>query len=81
MYQYHNNIDYAFDRNINFLNELHSQLADYFLGIWGGGVKKPYELSDAQKYRFPLVEIYIGVYTVYTGTRGVGRQCIERPIT
>ena len=49
-----------FYSNINFLNELHSQLADYFLGIWGGGVEKPFECSDLQKSRFPLV-IYLKI--------------------
>ena len=42
-------------RNINFLREHHSTLADYFLGIWGG-VPKPFEYSALQRQRFFLAE-------------------------
>ncbi|KAK2159956.1 hypothetical protein LSH36_143g06049 [Paralvinella palmiformis] len=41
-------------RNLNFLQEMHSLIADYFLGIWGGGVKKPFEYSELQRQRFFL---------------------------
>ncbi len=41
-------------RNINFLNEIHSNLADYFLGIWGGK-SKPFVYSELQRQRFFLV--------------------------
>ena len=42
-------------KNINFLNEIHSNVADYFLGIWGG-VPKPFEYSELQRMRFGLDE-------------------------
>ena len=38
-------------RNLNFLSEIHSQLSEYFLGIWGGR-EKPFEYSELQKTRF-----------------------------
>ena len=41
-------------RNLNFLQETHSLIADYFQGIWGGGVKKPFEYSELQRQRFFL---------------------------
>ena len=40
-------------RNLNFVAEMHSCLADYFLGLWGGK-PKPFEYSDLQRSRFFL---------------------------
>ncbi len=40
-------------RNVNFLREIHSNIADYFLGIWGGR-SKPFEYSELQRQRFFL---------------------------
>lgn len=42
-------------KNINFLNEIHSNIADYFVGIWGGK-PKPFEYSELQRMRFGLSE-------------------------
>ena len=42
-------------RNVNFLREVHSNVADYFLGIWGGK-PKPFEYSELQRQRFFLTE-------------------------
>ena len=42
-------------RNINFLNEIHANMADYFLGVWGG-IPKPFEYSELQRQRFLLDE-------------------------
>jgi len=41
-------------RNINVVLATHAQLADYFLGVWGGGVLKPFEYTTLQKQRFGL---------------------------
>lgn len=41
-------------RNVNILLATHAQLADYFLGVWGGGVLKPFEFTNQQKQRFGL---------------------------
>ena len=43
-------------RNINFLSEIHSNIADYFLGIWGGR-PKPFEYSELQRQRFFLDDV------------------------
>jgi len=41
-------------RNVNILLATHAQLADYFLGVWGGGVLKPFEYTSQQRQRFGL---------------------------
>ena len=41
-------------RNMNFVSEIHSQIADYFLGVWGGGNEKPFVYSELQRQRFHL---------------------------
>ncbi|XP_013421183.1 NACHT and WD repeat domain-containing protein 2 [Lingula anatina] len=45
-------------RNLNFLSEIHSNIAEYFLGTWGGGKPKPFEYSDLQRQRFGLEDKY-----------------------
>ncbi|KAI1720798.1 NACHT domain-containing protein [Ditylenchus destructor] len=42
-------------KNLNHLQNTHSAIADYFLGIWGG-VPKPYQYTDLQKQRFGVIE-------------------------
>ena len=42
-------------KNLNFKAEIHSQIADFFLGIWGGK-PKPFEYSELQRQRFFLEE-------------------------
>ncbi|KAI6183552.1 hypothetical protein M3Y97_00500900 [Aphelenchoides bicaudatus] len=42
-------------KNLNHLQNTHSSISDYFLGIWGG-VPKPYQYTDLQKQRFGVVE-------------------------
>ncbi|KAL3831256.1 hypothetical protein ACJMK2_023030 [Sinanodonta woodiana] len=52
-------IDAATERyfkNLNFVSETHSMIADYFLGVWGGGNPKPFEYTDAQRKMFRLEE-------------------------
>ena len=39
---------------MNFVEEIHSHIADYFLGVWGGGKAKPFEYSELQRQRFFL---------------------------
>ncbi|KAL8615116.1 hypothetical protein ACOMHN_054485 [Nucella lapillus] len=46
-------------RNLNFASSIHSNMAEYFLGLYGGGNPKPFEYSDLQRQRFNL-----------TGTKG-----------
>jgi len=41
-------------RNVNIVLATHAQLADYFLGVWGGGMLKPFEYTDQQRQRFGL---------------------------
>jgi len=41
-------------RNVNILLATHAHLADYFLGVWGGGVLKPFEYTNQQRQRFGL---------------------------
>ncbi|XP_071108697.1 NACHT and WD repeat domain-containing protein 2-like [Haliotis cracherodii] len=43
-------------KNLNFVSAMHSEMADYFLGTWGGGRPKPYEYSELQRQRFFLDE-------------------------
>ncbi len=35
-------------------NYFHSSIADYFLGIWGGGNPKPFKYTEIQRHRFNL---------------------------
>ncbi|KAH7715368.1 Protein T05C3.2 [Aphelenchoides avenae] len=42
-------------KNLNHLQNTHSAIADYFLGIWAG-IPKPYQYTDLQKQRFGVVE-------------------------
>lgn len=32
----------------------HSMIADYYLGIWGGGIAKPFKYTEIQRHRFNL---------------------------
>lgn len=32
----------------------HSSIADYFAGIWGGGIPKPFRYTEIQRHRFGL---------------------------
>ena len=41
-------------KNLNFVSEVHAVIAEYFLGIWGGGVPKPFEYTDGQRKMFHL---------------------------
>lgn len=41
-------------KNLNFLSEVHANIAEYFLGTWGGGIPKPFEYSELQRQRFQL---------------------------
>jgi hypothetical protein len=41
-------------RNVNVLMTTHALVADYFLGVWGGGVRKPFEYTELQRQRFFL---------------------------
>uniref|UniRef100_A0A0N4ZF20 NACHT domain-containing protein n=1 Tax=Parastrongyloides trichosuri TaxID=131310 RepID=A0A0N4ZF20_PARTI len=43
-------------KNLNHLQQTHSAIADYFLGIYGGGVQKPFQFTDLQKQRFGVFE-------------------------
>jgi len=36
----------------------HSSIADYFLGIWGGGTPKPFQYTEIQRHRFNLPNKY-----------------------
>jgi len=42
-------------RNMNFVEETHSLLADYFLGVWGGGREKPFQYTELQRQRFTSI--------------------------
>ena len=39
-------------KNVTFASIIHSNLADYFIGTYGGGIPKPFEYSDLQRQRF-----------------------------
>lgn len=34
----------------------HSNIADYYLGIWGGGKPKPFKYTEIQRHRFNLTD-------------------------
>ncbi|XP_043227949.1 NACHT and WD repeat domain-containing protein 2-like isoform X1 [Amphibalanus amphitrite] len=42
--------------NQNSSQYFHSSIADYFLGIWGGGTPKPFRFTEIQRHRFNLKE-------------------------
>ena len=41
-------------KNKNLSHYFHSSIADYFLGIWGGGVPKPFKFTEIQRHRFEI---------------------------
>ncbi|XP_053968962.1 NACHT and WD repeat domain-containing protein 2 [Anastrepha ludens] len=43
-------------KNMNMAIYFHSMIADYYLGIWGGGVPKPFRYTEIQRHRFGLTE-------------------------
>lgn len=40
---------------MNHLQNTHSEIADYFLGVWAG-IQKSYQYTDLQKQRFGVIE-------------------------
>lgn len=38
-------------KNVNMAIYFHSSIADYFLGIWGGGNPKPFKYTEIQRHR------------------------------
>ncbi|XP_073979529.1 NACHT and WD repeat domain-containing protein 2 isoform X2 [Rhodnius prolixus] len=43
-------------KNMNMAIYFHSSIADYFLGIWGGGIPKPFKYTEIQRHRFNLTD-------------------------
>lgn len=43
-------------KNLNYVSEIHSNIAEYFLGIWGGGRPKPFEYTEQQRKMFQKME-------------------------
>ncbi|XP_011493787.1 PREDICTED: NACHT and WD repeat domain-containing protein 2 [Ceratosolen solmsi marchali] len=41
-------------KNMNLATYFHSMIADYYLGIWGGGNPKPFKYTEIQRHRFNL---------------------------
>lgn len=41
-------------KNMNMVTYFHSSIADYYLGIWGGGNPKPFKYTEIQRHRFNL---------------------------
>lgn len=42
-------------KNLNHVEQCHSAMAEYFLGVWGG-IPKPYHYTEMQKQRFGVTE-------------------------
>lgn len=38
-------------KNMNMAFYFHSMIADYYLGIWGGGIPKPFKFTEIQRHR------------------------------
>ncbi|XP_044733634.1 NACHT and WD repeat domain-containing protein 2 [Chrysoperla carnea] len=43
-------------KNMNMATYFHSSIADYYLGIWGGGNPKPFKFTEIQRHRFNLTD-------------------------
>ncbi|KAK9753905.1 NACHT domain [Popillia japonica] len=43
-------------KNMNMATYFHSMIADYYLGIWGGGKPKPFKFTEIQRHRFNLTD-------------------------
>ncbi|GLH07543.1 LOW QUALITY PROTEIN: Leucine-rich repeat and WD repeat-containing protein, partial [Gryllus bimaculatus] len=43
-------------KNLNNATYFHSSIADYYLGIWGGGNPKPFKFTEIQRHRFNLTD-------------------------
>lgn len=47
----------SIERYLNDQNQkryFHSEIADYFIGMWGGGVEKPFKYTEVQRVRFGM---------------------------
>lgn len=44
-------------RNLNFVEQMHACISEYFMGTWGGGIPKPFEYSEHQRRMFHLDEM------------------------
>lgn len=47
----------------------HSSIADYYLGIWGGGVPKPFKFTEIQRHRLKLYHkiiqtTFVNIYNI-----------------
>ncbi|UYV69119.1 NWD2 [Cordylochernes scorpioides] len=40
----------------DYVRYFHSSIADYFLGIWGGGTPKPFKYTEVQRHRFGITD-------------------------
>lgn len=43
-------------KNMNMAIYFHSMIADYYIGMWGGGVPKPFKYTEIQRHRFNLTD-------------------------
>lgn len=44
-------------KNLNMAVYFHSSIADYYLGIWGGGTPKPFKFTEIQRHRLVALSL------------------------
>lgn len=52
-------------KNVNMAVYFHSSIADYYLGIWGGGKPKPFKFTEIQRHRWDKQTEYIILIFVF----------------
>jgi hypothetical protein len=61
-------------KNMNVAMYFHSSIADYYLGIWGGGNPKPFKYTEIQRHRSCshcaecLLYYYLLISSLFTST-------------
>ena len=51
-----------FLKDAAFAKAIHTNMAEYFLGKWGGGKAKPFEYTEHQRTRFGNILLRVIIY-------------------
>jgi hypothetical protein len=57
---------------MNMAMYFHSSIADYYLGIWGGGNPKPFKYTEIQRHRYchPFLYYWLSVSMFVKSIKG-----------
>ena len=73
-------------KNMNMAMYFHSAIADYYLGIWGGGNPKPFKYTEIQRHRYchsavimqmlPLTLLLVVIFNIWLSTKTATFHCL-----